>query len=216
MAGKGGGGGKVKHVVTGAEILALAESFVNKVPYKYGGTTPSGFDCSGLVEYVYGQYSVNLPRTSEEQSKVGTAVQESDLQPGDLIFSQWPGDDTSPGHVAIYAGSGQLIEAPHTGEDVHKVALSSTYKAHVTGYRRVTGVTDSTIGGTIEDAAGSLISWPTDIVKFFSQGTDDLTAVSSWFAAFTRPSTYVRMGSGVFGAIFLMAGLFFLMREAKT
>lgn len=203
--------------ITGAQIVAEAEQFVDKVPYVYGGASPSGFDCSGLVQYVFKQVGVNLPRTSEEQAKVGSAVQESQLQPGDLIFSSWSGEDAA-GHVAIYAGNGNLIEAPHTGEDVHSMPLDASYKSHVTSYRRVSGLTDGGLVGDITGAiggSGGLLSWPSEITGFFSKGTDQLTEVGSWFAAFTRPSTYVRMGSGLFGSIFLIAGLFFLMREAK-
>jgi NlpC/P60 family len=207
--------------ITGAQIVAEAEKFVNKVPYVYGGATPSGFDCSGLVQYVYKQLGVNLPRTSEEQAKVGSAIQEGQLQPGDLIFSSWYGEDAA-GHVAIYAGSGNLIEAPHTGEDVHSMPLDASYKSHVTSYRRVSGLTgtDPTTGvvngitGALT-GSGGLLSWPSEITGFFTKGTDQLTSVGAWFAAFTRPSTYVRMGSGLFGGIFLLAGLFFLVREAK-
>lgn len=216
-------GGVAAFPATGAHIVDLLQSIVAKgVPYVYGGTSMSGFDCSGLVQYVYGQAGFNLPRTSEEQASVGKAVQEHDLQPGDLILSQWPGDDASPGHVAIYAGGGTLIEAPHTGENVHQIALDASYKSHVTGYRRVTGVADAggsglgSVASGIGDAVGGLISWPSDITSFFSKATDDLAATSSWFAAFTRPSTYVRMGSGLFGFIFLAAGLYFLVREAKS
>lgn len=211
----------------GQDVVALAEQIVAAhVPYVYGGTTMSGFDCSGLTRYLWGKAGVNIPRTSEEQATVGQAVTRDQLQPGDLIFSQWPGDDASPGHVAIYAGSGQLIEAPHTGEDVHQIALDSSYESHVTGYRRPSGGSlFSTLGTVLSspltaaaDATGTqgLFALPGEIIGFFSKATDDLTQLGTWFSAFTRPSTWVRIGSGAFGCIAIIAGLFFFMREARS
>ena len=95
--------------VAGSTVLQIAARYVG-VPYVYGGTTPSGFDCSGFVQYVYGQLGVSLPRTAEAQRSAGTVVSRADAQPGDLIYS--------PGHIAIYAGGDMEIDAPRPGGSV--------------------------------------------------------------------------------------------------
>jgi peptidoglycan DL-endopeptidase CwlO len=104
---------------TGSDVVSDAEQYLG-VPYVWGGTTPSGFDCSGFTQYVYNQLGVSIPRTADEQSTVGTPVASlADAQPGDLLF--FPGSDgtaTAPGHVGIYIGNGQMIDAPETGENV--------------------------------------------------------------------------------------------------
>lgn len=92
-------------------IVNYSKNFLG-IPYVWGGTNPSGFDCSGFVEYVYAHFGINLPRTTYEQVNVGTTVT-GPLQPGDLIFF---GDKARPHHVAIYIGGNQYIQAPHTGD----------------------------------------------------------------------------------------------------
>jgi len=98
-------------------------------PYVYGGTTPNGYDCSGLCMASYLAAGVHIPRTSEGQYQAGYhAVQWGMWAPGDLIFSQWPGDDTAPGHVVMYVGNGKCVAAPHTGATV-EIEPVATFKA---------------------------------------------------------------------------------------
>ncbi|AEI32620.1 integrin-like repeat-containing cell wall-associated hydrolase [Clostridium acetobutylicum DSM 1731] len=103
----------------GAQLVAYARTFIG-VPYVWGGTDPSGFDCSGLVMYCYAHFGVNLPHYTGDQVKYGTVV--TNLQPGDLLFF---GSTSDPYHVAIYSGNGYMIEAPKTGETVHETPIRS-------------------------------------------------------------------------------------------
>jgi peptidoglycan DL-endopeptidase CwlO len=96
-------------------VIANAKQYLG-VPYVWGGSTPSGFDCSGFVSYVYRSVGISLPRTSSAQQNVGTRVSLNQLQPGDLVFRGSPAY-----HVGIYIGGGQYIHAPQTG-DVVKIA----------------------------------------------------------------------------------------------
>lgn len=103
---------------TGNAIVDYAYQFLG-TPYLWGGTTPSGFDCSGFTQYVFKNAAgISLPRTTYDQINVGVAVSYNNLQPGDLVFPH-------TGHVGIYIGGGQMIHAPSSG-DVVKV--SSVYK----------------------------------------------------------------------------------------
>ena len=99
---------------SGNNVVSYAESFIG-VPYVYGGTTPSGFDCSGFVQYVYNHFGVSLPRTTTQQENFGTQIPVSQAQPGDLYF--W-GNKGSAYHVAICVGNGKYIAAPEPGQSV--------------------------------------------------------------------------------------------------
>ncbi|MFP5110182.1 C40 family peptidase [Neobacillus sp. C211] len=96
-------------------MIAYAKQFLG-VPYVWGGSTPSGFDCSGFTSYVFRSVGINLPRVSRDQQNVGTSISPSQVQPGDLVFRGSPAY-----HVGIYIGGGQYIHAPQTG-DVVKIA----------------------------------------------------------------------------------------------
>ncbi|OZB49068.1 MAG: glycoside hydrolase [Cellulomonas sp. 14-74-6] len=108
--------------VAGSAVLQVAARYVG-VPYVYGGATPSGFDCSGFVQYVYAQLGIKLPRTAEAQGTVGTVVSRADAQPGDLIVS--------PGHIGIYAGGNMQIDSPRPGKTVQFRAIWQTNPVYV-------------------------------------------------------------------------------------
>jgi cell wall-associated NlpC family hydrolase len=103
----------------GTEAVGLVERFLG-VPYVWGGASPSvGFDCSGLVMYVYGLLGVRLPHYSGYQWYSGPRVPESELEPGDIVF--FHASPNGPQHEGMYIGDGEFIHAPHTG-DVVKVS----------------------------------------------------------------------------------------------
>jgi hypothetical protein len=120
----------------GARAVAIAEQFLG-VPYVWGGTSPLyGFDCSGLVLYVYAQLGIHLTHFSGAQWHEGTPIlTPDDLAPGDLVFFH-PGP-AGPGHVGIYVGGGDFIHAPHSGDVVKISSLyESTYSfSYVGGVR---------------------------------------------------------------------------------
>ncbi len=98
-------------VDSSTDPVTMALKYVNKTPYVWGGNTPDGFDCSGLVVYCFKNASdVYLPRTSEMQQTVGTPVANEDMQRGDLVFYGYPAH-----HVGIYIGDGLMVHAPYTG-----------------------------------------------------------------------------------------------------
>ena len=99
-------------------VLSVAAQYAG-VPYVWGGTTPSGFDCSGFTQYVFNKIGVSLPRTAEAQRLASTRV--STPQPGDLVFYGAPAY-----HVGIYAGGGMMWDAPHSGAVVSKRAIWSS------------------------------------------------------------------------------------------
>ena len=123
--------------VTGDEIVAKAKQYLG-VPYKYGGTSPSGFDCSGFVYYVFRNLGININRTQANMYAQGTPVKKSDLKPGDLVFFQ---NTYKAGisHVGIYVGNGQFIHSPSSGKVVSYANLNSSYyTSHYYGAARYT------------------------------------------------------------------------------
>lgn len=107
-------------------------------PYRWGATGPDAWDCSSLTQAAYATINIRLGRTTYQQATQGRPIYRlADLHPGDLLFT--PGTDgtpTHPGHVAMYLGTGLLIEAPRTGHPVHITPLGSYWKHHVSVARR--------------------------------------------------------------------------------
>ncbi|MFT5426712.1 MAG: murein DD-endopeptidase [Gammaproteobacteria bacterium] len=108
----------------GSEIFSYAQSVLGTA-YRYGGADPSGFDCSGLVEYSHLHAGIRVPRTSLAQYDAAQSVPRSALKPGDVIFFNLDQKKTS--HVGIYAGKGRFIHAPSTGKYVSFANLSEPY-----------------------------------------------------------------------------------------
>ena len=107
-------------------------------PYRYGGYSPKGFDCSGLVYYSYSRAGIQVPRSSEGQRKAARPVPSNHLRKGDLLFFDQDGKRSS--HVAIYVGDGNFVHAPSSGKRVRIDRLRDDYwKKHFVDARRFTG-----------------------------------------------------------------------------
>ena len=141
LAGTGVGTG-----ASGEQVVAAAKQQLG-VPYAWGGTTPEGFDCSGLVQYVFQKFGVELPRVSRDQAKAGVAIDKSQLAPGDLVFFGSPVD-----HVGIYAGDGKMVAAPRRGEVVR---VQDVDMDAITAARRVLPAPTAPVAGGTGGAAGT-------------------------------------------------------------
>jgi len=104
--------------------LAVAVDMIG-TPYRYGGASPRGFDCSGLVYYAYSKAGIPAPRTTTAQYRQTKRVPVSDLQPGDLVFFTLSRGKTS--HVGIYAGDGRFVHSPSSGKQVGYASLNNPY-----------------------------------------------------------------------------------------
>lgn len=124
----------VAKVSVGQQIATSALQYVG-YPYVYGGSSPSGFDCSGFVKYVYSLYGYSLDRTAAQQSQNGTQVAAANMQPGDIICFASGG---YVGHVGIYIGDGKFVHACNSSTGVIVTELSSaSYSGRVASIRRV-------------------------------------------------------------------------------
>ena len=142
----------------GEDIVALARKYLG-VKYVWGGSTPDGFDCSGLVQYVFGKNGISVPRVTYNQINVGSSVQPNKLRPGDLVFFDTDRKKAGPDHVGIYIGGGKFIHAPRPGQGVKISSLSeSFYMDRWMGGRRISGVSASAAagGGEAEEVAPRL------------------------------------------------------------
>ena len=118
----------------GSEIANYALTFVG-YPYVYGGSSPSGFDCSGFTSYVFKNTVGSIPRVAQAQYDATTRVSRDDLLPGDLVF--FGSSTSSISHVGIYVGSNQFIHAPSTGDVVKYSSLTGSYATRYQGAGRV-------------------------------------------------------------------------------
>ena len=116
----------------GSQVVSIAMSFLG-TPYVWGGAAPGGFDCSGLVMYSFEQLGISLPHSSYAMWDYGTPVPEDQLQPGDLVFFE------DLGHVGLYIGGGEYVNAPYTGSVVSVASLDTGWSAeNYVGARRIT------------------------------------------------------------------------------
>jgi cell wall-associated NlpC family hydrolase len=113
-----------------ASVVRFARRFLG-VPYAWGGTSPSGFDCSGFTRYVYAHFGVSLPHYTYSQFERGLRVARAALRPGDLVFFD------GVGHVGLYIGHDRFIHAPHSGTSVSVDRLSGWYSGAFDGARRL-------------------------------------------------------------------------------
>jgi cell wall-associated NlpC family hydrolase len=119
------------HLPFGTRVVGFARKFVG-TRYVYGGSSPrSGFDCSGLVRYVYAHFGLSLPHSSYAQFNLGRRVARRSLRPGDLVFFN------GLGHVGMYVGNGRFIHAPHSGSRVRIERLGGWYSSRFVGARRL-------------------------------------------------------------------------------
>jgi len=119
---------QVSAATLGVKAVSYAKRFLG-TPYVYGGSAPGGFDCSGLVRFVYAHFGIGLPHSSYADFGLGRRVPRGALRPGDLVFFN------GLGHVGMYIGGGKFIEAPHTGERVQISTLAA--RSDYDGARRI-------------------------------------------------------------------------------
>lgn len=117
-----------------AEVLEYAAQFLG-TPYVYGGSSPSGFDCSGFTSYVFNNTVGSIPRVAQSQFNATTHVSREELLPGDLVF--FGSSASSISHVGIYVGDDTFIHSPHTGDVVKYESLSGNYASRFQGGGRV-------------------------------------------------------------------------------
>lgn len=111
--------------IAGQRVVEMARRYLG-TPYVYGGSSPSGFDCSGFTSFVYRQLGYSINRTADAQLANGVAVSKDQLRPGDLVMFKRAGSSTVH-HVGIYAGNGQMIHSPNTGSVVRYDSITSGY-----------------------------------------------------------------------------------------
>lgn len=203
--------------ITGTQLITEVESIAKAAGYKYvyGGTTKAGYDCSGLIyAALQGLGYTNVPRTSEAQwawvQSTHNTVTASQLQPGDLVFAQFPGDNASPGHVGIYIGNNQVYSAEDPSQGIGVASLSS-WAGNIVGYGKIPAETTTASASLTSDVTGlgGILSWPGQITGFFSDADTFVTKLA-WIV---EPGSWLRIGSFAI-AILLLIGAIVVFTKA--
>lgn len=209
--------------VTGDQIVAEILKFKGN-EYVYGKAGSTTFDCSGLIMYGLSKLGISAPRTSEQQWAWVDKITAKQLQPGDLVFMQFPGDDASPGHVEVYIGGGQILGADDPAQGVAVTSLSSV-ASNIVGYGRVpkasykgepmgTGGKSllSSLGSDISGLVGGLTTLvlPSQALDFFDDA-EKFVRAAMWFV---DPVHWMRVVAGIAGLFFLTFGVGFLVWAA--
>ncbi|MFD1861915.1 NlpC/P60 family protein [Planococcus chinensis] len=182
---------------TPEQIADYAQKFKG-VPYKFGGTTPTGFDCSGYILYVFNHFGISLPRTSAEQFGVGTPVSRSDLRKGDLVFYA---NTYKPGisHTGIYLGNGNVISAESKGIAISNINTNPYWGPKYAGARRLSSVKTATAVVAPKPLApvtdGNFVDVPTSHPAYTAIKTLNIEGVISGYERQDfRPTTDVTRG----------------------
>jgi hypothetical protein len=204
--------------VQGTDLVAAAKKFLG-VPYHYGGTGMSGIDCSALMQDALKANGINAPRTSQAQWGWVNKITASQLQPGDLIFTQGSdGTRTRPGHVFMYAGGGKVVEAAHTGTNVRIRSFDPATEHGLIGFGRAPGMNSAVKGAqpapgtssTAQNAGWSPFQIPDQITSAFTAGEEILQKLM-WLI---NPENWVRIIAGVMGLLLAGAGIWTLAASA--
>lgn len=128
---------------SGQDLVNYLKQFIG-TPYVWGGSSPSGFDCSGLVNYGLTHFGVKgMPRTTYDMIGLGKPVSIDNLQVGDLVYFDTDPAHQGPDHVAVYAGNGMILQAPRPGKSVELVDMTKYYQNTFVGGRRIEGMIDN-------------------------------------------------------------------------
>lgn len=161
---------------TQSDVVSIAKNYIG-VPYKWGGTSSSGFDCSGFVQYVFKKAGIDLPRTSGQQFQVGKPVSQSQLSQGDIVFFHTY--KSGPSHVGIYVGDGKFIQASSDGVMISLVNGPYYWGARYYGAKRVIPPqTNENNNVTKQDNKAQLPSYRYYDVPKGSWFYDDVTSLS--------------------------------------
>ena len=214
--------------VKGADVVAQAQSKLG-ARYVFGDEGPNTFDCSGLMQWAYKQMGISIPRTTYEQVKFGVEVPIANVQPGDLVFTTWKSSDPN-GHVGMYVGNNQIINAPHAGAVVRYQTLTESYRTHITHVRRVPGVEGGPAGNlpTAAAANGGLPGWlpnPGDAVgalnnvataaHSLAESAQAIPRIADLITKAMLPNNILRGVMFIFGTMMVLTGLWRISKEVR-